>query len=422
MVRFSDPPVSEIPTSMDGLTIKLEAKFHSTARTATFRPTVALKLLQEAMWKTGHHFEVLSTDKQRQYSTAENFPFRQEDFEAYHEVQLAKIREYGQTKILVYFTIISSVPFDKLKPGHLMQYLSSNNVWLREQVFHTPEVTNIGFMTLRRFNFMHRAAYKQRAKQTMEAYASTVQLASLPQEHQFGLEPIITDISKLPVFDIIKRTKMVKNPNHNKDLHDGATNRKKVEIEVLEIRAALSDKPVLMMLLMNISALDPWMIGRFIPDKLWQTDANLYYSYAMEHAVWFSQVRKIPIFKASVSIMNSRLNPSAIPGITVTDPMPTLLGHMERLAGHFENDARQINHYCTRLNVPRIHTPKENGFCFVMTRRSPKWWSGLTTISTDYTNHRINIKCCHRTANFANHLVEASSKTSKPTQTICLPG
>ena len=130
----------------------------------------------------------------------------------------------------------------------------------------------------------------------------------------------------------------------------------------MEIRAALVDKPVLTMLLMKISALDPWMIGRFIPDKMWQTDANLYFSYAMEHAVWFSKVRKIPIFRASVSIMNGRLNSASVPGLhNEPNNMPTLLGHMERLAGHFENDA---------ANQPMIYSVE----CTQDTHSEGKWF------------------------------------------------
>ena len=71
---------------------------------------------------------------------------------------------------MVNFNVISSVKFETLKVGRLMNYLTKNNIWLQEREFDTPEVVCVGCLTLRRHDLVHRETLVIRIMETMQAY------------------------------------------------------------------------------------------------------------------------------------------------------------------------------------------------------------------------------------------------------------
>jgi hypothetical protein len=174
---------------------------------------------------------------------------------------------------------------------------------------------------------------------TIQAYVTQTDITTLQMEQRVAMTEVFKNPRLIPVFTIIKVTKVIRNPMFNKEEAETTKNRKNITIEVLEINTEITDKQLLTMLLMNVTKVDQWLLGRFIPEKLWQSDSKRYYEYALEHAVWSSKIRKIPIYKAHISVMNGILDVAVIPGIQqLTGQTTTLLGHMEKLEGMFEND------------------------------------------------------------------------------------
>jgi hypothetical protein len=221
--RYGNPPVAAARMDLTVHKIKLEAAFFSSAHNATFRPNVGVKGLQQEMWLTGHDFAVIATDETKKYSAIGNFPEKKEDFEQFHQTTAATTREYGKHKIVVNFNVVSSVKFETLKVGRLMNYLTKNNIWLQEREFDTPEVVCVGCMTLRRHDLVHRESMTLRIRQTMQAYIQLTDITTLSKEHQIALMDCFKDVQSIPNFALTKRTKKVKNPKYEKNLQERNT-------------------------------------------------------------------------------------------------------------------------------------------------------------------------------------------------------
>ena len=225
-----------------------------------------MKGLQGAMFALGHQMEVVSIKGDRNYASIDNFPNKKEEFELYHTLQQSQVQTYRQSKITVEFNVLSKVPFSKIKVGPLMSYLTQHREWLQEKCFDLPNAVPIGFIGLRRYDLVHRDNFQKRVLKTIQAYISYTQTSTLPTEQKVTLLEILSN-KQIPVFSIIKVTKIVKNPDFIKEKEESAFNRKNITVEVLEITTDIKDKQVLTMILMNISKIDPWLIGRFIPEK-----------------------------------------------------------------------------------------------------------------------------------------------------------
>ena len=141
-----------------------------------------------------------------------------------------------------------------------MGYLTKNRVWLQEKCFASSNAVPIGFIGLRRHDFINRENYKKRVINTIRAYLNYTQTTTLPIDQKVTLIETLRT-KKIPVFTIAKVTKVVKNPDYTKEKDESNFNRKNITIEVLEITTDISDKQVITMILMNISKIDPWLIG-----------------------------------------------------------------------------------------------------------------------------------------------------------------
>ena len=113
-----------------------------------------------------------------------------------------------------------------MKVGPLMNYLTNNRVWLQEKCFRTPNAVPIGFIGLRRHDFINRGNYQKRVVNTIRAYLNYTNTSTLPMEQKVSLIETMRT-KEIPVFSITKVTKVVKNPNYTKELDESTYNRKK---------------------------------------------------------------------------------------------------------------------------------------------------------------------------------------------------
>ena len=309
-VMFKNGGKKSVKVPAKPFMIKMRAEFRtpkSARAQTTFHVNSALKGLNSAIFAIEQGIHIIREDGKDCFDNNSNFPTN-EEVKRYYQVEHGN-KAHGQNLITVIFTVIGNVNLKTIKQSTgFVNYLQENNIWLKEHHFETGCVTRIGFMAMSSTGFNFFEDYKIRLRNMIEAHL--LELDNNDDSIDEDLRKFAASGKAIPKFDVVVNKVSFRKPDPAKAMgqqRNSTTTTKKaptLETTAYEIQCEVVNSNELRMILLVLTNVDKWLVGRFIPYSWARQQPAAFHQSIVQHISFLNTAAKFPIFNANPRIMN----------------------------------------------------------------------------------------------------------------------